>query len=268
MKGKSIFTTKEAALIEQLIELKLRASTNEQKTIRHKIRTLGFYATDFGVGGGYTVADFRRVVKIIDGKAGLTESTARSTTTKKETFTPTPQPTPSPVSALLSLNHASDVLEQLHTHGFQGFLPITDITSNYALVPKVRGIYIVLKIDGNAKFRAIGSGGHFRKKDPNVTLEVLKAKWVDTTPIVYIGKAGTLANKRTLHSRLREYFRFGQGEPIGHWGGRYIWQLEHPEKLVVCWKEINDVDPTIVETALIQEFTAYHGRRPFANLKT
>jgi|25_taG_2_1085351.scaffolds.fasta_scaffold01231_5 hypothetical protein len=64
MKGKSKFTTEEADQIEQLIKKKLAAGVSEQKSIRNKIRRLGFYASDFGIGGGYTVDDFRRVAVI------------------------------------------------------------------------------------------------------------------------------------------------------------------------------------------------------------
>ena len=64
MKGKSQFTKEEAYQIEQLIKQKLAAGSSEQKSIRNKIRRLGFYASDFGIGGGYTVNDFRRVASI------------------------------------------------------------------------------------------------------------------------------------------------------------------------------------------------------------
>jgi hypothetical protein len=66
MKGKSLFTKEEANRIEQLIKQKLVAIASEQKGIRAKIRRLGFYASDFGIGGGYNVEDFRRVA-VIEG---------------------------------------------------------------------------------------------------------------------------------------------------------------------------------------------------------
>ena len=66
MKGKSIFTDNEANLIIALIRKKLIADSNEQKKIRDKIRAMGFYASDFGIGGGYNENDFKRVVKIIE----------------------------------------------------------------------------------------------------------------------------------------------------------------------------------------------------------
>jgi len=67
MKGKDTFTKDEANKIIALIEQKLKAGKDEQKKIRNKIRALGFYSTDYGMnaGYGYTVEDFKRVVKII-----------------------------------------------------------------------------------------------------------------------------------------------------------------------------------------------------------
>lgn len=67
MKGKSIFTKAEAEQIILLIEQKLKADPVKQKGIRQKIRNLGFHARELGVGNGYTVADFLRVVTIEKG---------------------------------------------------------------------------------------------------------------------------------------------------------------------------------------------------------
>lgn len=64
MKGKSRFTGAEANEIIALIRKKLVSDRNEQKKIRDKIRNLGFYASDFGIGGGYTELDFLRVITI------------------------------------------------------------------------------------------------------------------------------------------------------------------------------------------------------------
>lgn len=65
MAKKSTFTIAEAKQIEALIEEKLQSSADKQKGIRKKIRNLGFYASDYDVSRGYTVADFHRVVNII-----------------------------------------------------------------------------------------------------------------------------------------------------------------------------------------------------------
>jgi len=61
--------------------------------------------------------------------------------------------------------------------------------------------------------------------------------------------------------------QFGQGKAVGHYGGRYIWQLQDAKDLVVCWKVTLDDEPRVVEKQMIEEFKAAHGgKRPFANL--
>jgi hypothetical protein len=65
MKGKSTFTLSEAEQIEALITAKMKATSDKQKGIREKIRKFGFYASDFNLTNGYTVADFRGVVTIL-----------------------------------------------------------------------------------------------------------------------------------------------------------------------------------------------------------
>lgn len=64
MKGKSHFTREEAKEIEKLITLKFKADSVKQKGNRNKIRKLGFYASDFGLRGGYSVQDFRNAITL------------------------------------------------------------------------------------------------------------------------------------------------------------------------------------------------------------
>ena len=64
MKGKSVFTKQEADEIIALIRQKVLAAQPEQKRLRDKIRKIGFYASDFGIGGGYDEKDFLSVVEI------------------------------------------------------------------------------------------------------------------------------------------------------------------------------------------------------------
>lgn len=73
MKSKPYFTRSEADEIIALITEKLKSDTTRQKGIRAKIRTRGFWASDYGFRDGYTVSDFLRVAKI----AGSTSPTQK-----------------------------------------------------------------------------------------------------------------------------------------------------------------------------------------------
>lgn len=263
--GKKEFTVDEASRIEKLIIQKLNASSSEQKSIRNKIRALGFYASDFGIGGGYTVADFRRVVKIL----GKVDSALQQSNASKVIATKTASQDLLNISnRKITLDHSQSVISQLKTLGFKGFETIENIKcTNYDMLPKEIGIYIILYTADYTEFLSVSTGGAVKGRDPNVSIEELERNWVNNTPILYIGKAGGERSSATIHSRLKQYFRFGEGKPVGHWGGRYIWQLDKADALTVCWLELPDAIPAQIETALIKEFSAHYGQRPFANLK-
>lgn len=261
MKGKSIFTKAEAEKIIGLITQKLKASASEQKKIRDKIRKLGFYASDFGIGGGYTVADFKKVAKI----AG--QNSPELIQSSKPQNKPTEIKNKFIESSNASLNFDSDTLDELKQNGFDGFKTVSGIIkNNYTDIPKERGIYILLYNQDAPEFVEVGTGGHFKSQNPNVPIEVLKESWVDDASIIYIGKAGAENSSATLHSRLKQYFRFGQGAPVGHRGGRYVWQLKNCYDILVCWKELPSGNPREEEATLIKEFEKHYGNKPFANL--
>ncbi len=86
--------------------------------------------------------------------------------------------------------------------------------------------------------------------------------------MLYIGKADTGKDgRRGLRKRLDEYCRFGAGEPVGHYGGRYIWQLADADQLLVAWPPILDEEPVEVEDRLLDDFERVYGALPFANLE-
>lgn len=143
--------------------------------------------------------------------------------------------------------------------GFEGFVPWGALQA--ADVPRDPGVYVVLHNPGVHAFLEQSVGGWFKGRDPSVALDVLETAWVEGTGVVYIGKA------KSLRSRLSAYRRFGEGAAVGHWGGRYIWQLEGSQSLTVAWRRSGDETPREVERRLIVEFVAAHGKRPFANLR-
>lgn len=156
-----------------------------------------------------------------------------------------------------------NVVERLTSEGFKGFVSIKDLKEDFKNggIPKEEGVYHVLRLkDSTPEFLSQGTGGYFKGKEPNVSIDELQQNWIDAEPIVYIGKA------TELYKRIQQYIKFGSGKNVGHFGGRYIWQLADSNDLVVCWKCVSD--SRSVEYAMITDFKENHnGKRPFANLK-
>ena len=135
------------------------------------------------------------------------------------------------------------------------------------IIPNEKGVYMVLRRKSTKpEFLFESIGGHFKKKNPTVSIKELKNNWIDNEEIVYIGQAGGKGSNSTLRKRLHSYIQYGSGKPVGHQGGRYIWQLSDSDDLIFIWKATTE-DPDLVETHLIEKFKKKHGKRPFANLK-
>lgn len=117
----------------------------------------------------------------------------------------------------------------LEAVGFSHAHHIYDL--DLAQVPREPGVYVVLRPgdEGEVAFRNPGSAGRFRDREPNVEIELLEAGWVDGVDVLYVGKTNDLRQRIGL---LR---RFGKGEPVAHWGGRYLWQLEDAAALRVAY---------------------------------
>lgn len=165
------------------------------------------------------------------------------------------------------MNMDFNSLDSIKQAGFVGFKSKEDLFLDCSEIPKVKGIYLILYAGPiNPSYLEFGTGGHFKGKNPNVPVSFLESNWVANTKVVYIGKAGGDTSNATLLSRLKQYFGFGQGKPIGHWGGRLIWQLENSRQLIVCWKPLPDEEPRRIEADLIRDFASQYGSRPFANL--
>ncbi|MBX7449282.1 hypothetical protein GR927_14890 [Mycolicibacterium sp. 3033] len=159
------------------------------------------------------------------------------------------------------------ITEVIDLAGFTGWVPFTALPT--ADVPAGPGVYVVVRpSDETPTFLDVSSAGHFKGKDPTVPVAELQALWVPNTRIVYIGKANLgSAGVRGLRKRLDEFRRSGAGEPVGHSGGRRIWQLADHADLLVGWRVTDDTDAARIETEMIAQFRAHHGMRPFANMR-
>ncbi len=159
-------------------------------------------------------------------------------------------------------------ITDIEKNGFRGFKTVAELWNDKSSIPKIKGVYLV--IDPNCKrteFLTTGVGGFFKGKDPNVPISKLKLSLVPNSLVVYIGKAGSLTGQATLNSRLGQYLKFGQTKNVGHWGGRYIWQLKKYSDLIFCWKPTPNDDPREIEKQLLSQYIKIFDNRPFANLK-
>lgn len=162
-----------------------------------------------------------------------------------------------------------DNLTEMKSSGFFGFEEIQSLMNNNCTnVPERKGIYFVLTDEISPEFLSQSVGGHFKGKNPTVNISKLYQKWVNNSVVIYIGQAGGGTSKETLNDRLKTYMSFGKENPVGHWGGRYIWQLKNNRRLKICWKSISNDDPEKVEKSLIKEFESQFGKKPFANIRS
>lgn len=152
-------------------------------------------------------------------------------------------------------------IENYRKDGFTGFVPVSKLRSTASLLPDSGGVYIVVRdSDNSPEFLATGTGGFFKGKNPNVGLEELESNYVAGSKVVYIGKA------TSLKKCVGQLLRFGAGSAVGHWGGRYLWQLADSDNLLIAWKTTPSTDPRAEEIKMLEEFVSRHGKLPFANL--
>ena len=85
--------------------------------------------------------------------------------------------------------------------GFEGFKSVSELMDSVDVVPDKKGIYMVLRVATSVPvFVEQGTGGFFKKKNPNVTIQELEKNWIAGELILYIGKARRHA-VRSEHQR-------------------------------------------------------------------
>ncbi len=154
--------------------------------------------------------------------------------------------------------------------GFTGFVSVANLCKSRAIeIPTLSGVYAVLRESiESPDFLPQSIGGHFKGKDPTVSHSILAKSWVHESQVIYIGKAGYINKEPSIQKRVLQYLDFGQGKPIGHWGGRYVWQLADSAELLFAWQATSsDIEPRTMEHDLIAKFERATGQLPFANLK-
>jgi hypothetical protein len=165
-----------------------------------------------------------------------------------------------------ALDFTADGLKQAGFDGFTTFAAL--LGGELERVPREAGAYVVIRSSPTPpSFLETSCGGHFKGRNPTATAETPGSKWINECSVLYIGKADRSSPKRSLYHRLREYALFGSGKPIGHWGGRYIWQLADSADLVVAWRVAAPGQTGAdVEAELVSLFKQRFGRLPFANI--
>jgi hypothetical protein len=143
---------------------------------------------------------------------------------------------------------------------FSGFVTVSGLQRSSTDVPAGPGVYAVLReTRGTPRFLSTNTAGRFKSRDPTVPIPTLRAGWQERTPILYLGKADS------LRTRIRALVRFAAGDPVGHWGGRRLWQIAGSAAFVIAWREARD--PRAVERGLLADFVAHFGALPFANIR-
>ncbi len=149
---------------------------------------------------------------------------------------------------------------ELKRQGFKDWTTFAGLADQLSSIPRIGGVYVVTQpAEARPDFIAVNPGGRFKGQDPSVGADALSSNWADGAEVVYIGKADD------LRRRLREFMHFGAGAPIGHWGGRLIWQLARSAELLVAWRETPGQVPKEVEGQMIGKFRKEYGKPPFAN---
>ncbi len=139
------------------------------------------------------------------------------------------------------------------------------MNGNYSGIPTEQGIFMILnnkrRTLNPSYFLTIQQQNQKYKKMLNVQPQTALRRWIDTSPVLYIGATSN------LRARIRKFIKFGMGLTADPCGGWYIWLLKYNKPLFVCWIPLPPkCNPHDVKKLLLQMFVRFYGKRPYANL--
>lgn len=68
---------------------------------------------------------------------------------------------------------------EIEKEGFDGFISLNELFKNDSVIPKIKGVYMILfDSTKQQEFIENGSGGFFKRKNPNVSISILEENWV------------------------------------------------------------------------------------------
>jgi hypothetical protein len=156
----------------------------------------------------------------------------------------------------------------LEAEGFEGFFTVRQLHAEGCEgLPNEPGVYAIVRESLDLpEFLTRSVGPIYRGKDPTRPVDELKQRWVTGAQMLYVGRACGPGVRSLLRQRVKRYLRFGHGRVVGHWGGRFVWQLCDHTTLQVAWKSTGLEDPSPVEARLQARFREHYSVLPFANL--
>ena len=83
-------------------------------------------------------------------------------------------------------------IHDIRRSGFDGFVTVSVLqAAKCCEVPNKPGVYLILRPNSlHPEFLNESVGRHFKGNNPTVTARTLEGRWVENTPVLYIGKAG------------------------------------------------------------------------------
>ncbi len=264
--GRTAFTRNELSEIKRLLGEIRRTDRSRQKSLRGRLRRdFDFYITDFATDNqGFVASDVdvlvrRGVITVIDDGVESDDSDCDRRQTEDDSRAAPRDPEALDCGMPIDFGRSA-----LDAAGFEGWRTWDELRlSSFEGVPPGPCVYVVFRVaTDEPSFLAESPAGRFKGQNPTVPIDVLRAAWVPGAQVVYVGK-GSVGKRR-----LRQYAQYGAGRPVGHRGGRYIWQLVDAPDLLVAWCSVGNSDGAREhERRLLLHFADLHaGRLPFANL--